>query len=146
MAQFICGFHDIDLRDTVGLGHGRLLAHHTAGYSRSRWLTRLAKGELAGIAITEPHGGSRPAEPRTCAARQPDGTWQVNGRKTWISRLVEASVFIVFFRDPMATWPPPQSTETHPDYTRNPWNPAASQDGPGESLTSTPSSSIPSSV
>jgi alkylation response protein AidB-like acyl-CoA dehydrogenase len=61
---------------------------------------RLAAGELAGIAITEPHGGSRPAETRTHAVPGPDGTWLVTGRKTWISRLTEAAVFVVFFRDP----------------------------------------------
>jgi alkylation response protein AidB-like acyl-CoA dehydrogenase len=30
----------------------------------------------------------------------PDGTWLVTGRKIWISRLTEAAVFLVFFRDP----------------------------------------------
>jgi alkylation response protein AidB-like acyl-CoA dehydrogenase len=44
--------------------------------------------------------GSRPAETRTRAVPDPDGTWLVTGRKTWISRLTEAAVFVVFFRDP----------------------------------------------
>ena len=26
MLQFICGYHDIDLRDATGLGHGRLMS------------------------------------------------------------------------------------------------------------------------
>ncbi|HET6755559.1 MAG TPA: acyl-CoA dehydrogenase family protein, partial [Jiangellaceae bacterium] len=42
----------------------------------------------------------RPAETRVHAVRAPDGTWLVSGRKTWISRLVEAAVFVVFFRNP----------------------------------------------
>lgn len=99
-AQFICGYQDIDLRDTIGLGHGRLIARHATLATRERWLPRLLAGDLAGIAITEPHGGSRPAETRVHAIRAPDGTWLVSGRKTWISRLVEAAVFVVFFRDP----------------------------------------------
>jgi alkylation response protein AidB-like acyl-CoA dehydrogenase len=99
-AQFVCGYADIDLRDAVGLGHGRLIAHYAPPGLRERWLPRLTAGELAGIAITEPHGGSRPAETRTHAVPGPDGTWLVTGRKTWISRLTEAAVFVVFFRDP----------------------------------------------
>lgn len=99
-AQFICGYRDIDLRDAVGLGHGRLIAHHARVPSREHWLPRLTAGELAGIAITEPHGGSRPVETRTRAVPGPDGTWLITGRKTWISRLTEAAVFVVFFRDP----------------------------------------------
>jgi alkylation response protein AidB-like acyl-CoA dehydrogenase len=100
LAQFMCGYHDIDLRDTVGLGHGQLIAHHAPAASRERWIPQLRRGELAGIAITEPHGGSRPAETRTQAVSGPGGTWLLTGRKTWISRLTEAAVFVVFFRDP----------------------------------------------
>lgn len=98
--QFICGYQDIDLRDATGLGHGRLIARHATPTTRERWLPRLLAGDLTGIAITEPHGGSRPAETRVHAIQAPDGTWLVSGRKTWISRLVEATVFVVFFRDP----------------------------------------------
>jgi alkylation response protein AidB-like acyl-CoA dehydrogenase len=100
-AQFLCGYRDLDLRDTVGLGHGRLIAHHGRPALVDRWMPQLAAGELAGIAITEPHGGSRPAETRTHAVASPAGTWLVTGRKTWISRLTEAAVFVVFFRDPI---------------------------------------------
>lgn len=100
LAQFVCGYRDIDLRDATGLGHGQLIASHGSLYTRQRWISRLAAGELAGIAVTEPHGGSRPAETHTCAVIGPDGTWRVTGRKIWISRLTEAAVFVVFFRDP----------------------------------------------
>jgi alkylation response protein AidB-like acyl-CoA dehydrogenase len=99
-AQFVCGYQNIDLRDAIGLGHGRLIARHATPATRERWLPRLLAGDLAGIAITEPHGGSRPAETRVHAVRAPDGTWLVSGRKIWISRLVEAAVFVVFFRHP----------------------------------------------
>lgn len=99
-AQFVCGYRDIDLRDATGLGHGQLIARHGSARSRQRWIPRLQAGELAGIAVTEPHGGSRVAATRTRAVSESDGTWLVSGRKTWISRLTEAAVFVVFFRDP----------------------------------------------
>jgi alkylation response protein AidB-like acyl-CoA dehydrogenase len=100
LVQFVCGYRDIDLRDATGLGHGRLIARHGSVPARGKWLTRLLAGELAGIAMTEPHGGSRPAATRTRAVAGTDGTWLISGRKTWISRLTEAAVFIVFFRAP----------------------------------------------
>ena len=37
---------------------------------------------------------------RTTAVPRRDGTWAVSGTKTWISRLDEAAVFCVFFKDP----------------------------------------------
>src|SRR4051812_38503414 len=61
LAQFICGYRDIDLRDAVTLGHGELIDEYGHPATRHRWVPRVAAGELAGIAITEPHGGSRPA-------------------------------------------------------------------------------------
>jgi alkylation response protein AidB-like acyl-CoA dehydrogenase len=100
LAQFICGYRDIDLRDAVTLGHGSLIARYGRPALRDRWGPRMAAGELVGVATTEPHGGSRPAAARTRATTGPDGTWLVSGRKTWISRLTEASVFVVFFQDP----------------------------------------------
>lgn len=100
LTQFMCGYRDIDLRDTTGLGHGMLIAKHGSLAARQHWIPRLVTGELAGIAITEPHGGSRPAETQTSAVATRNGTWLVTGRKTWISRLAEAAVFVVFFRAP----------------------------------------------
>jgi alkylation response protein AidB-like acyl-CoA dehydrogenase len=100
LTQFMCGYCDIDLRDTFGLGHGRLIARHGSEQTQQRWIPRLLAGELAGIAVTEPHGGSRPAETHTCAVAGSDGTWRLTGRKTWISRLTEAAVFVLFFRAP----------------------------------------------
>jgi alkylation response protein AidB-like acyl-CoA dehydrogenase len=60
LMQFICGYHDVDLRDSTGLGHGRLIATRASAPVRDRWLPRLPAGEPAGIAITERSGGSRP--------------------------------------------------------------------------------------
>ncbi|SDD73615.1 acyl-CoA dehydrogenase family protein [Actinokineospora iranica] len=100
LAQFVCGYRDIDLRDATGLGHARLIARHGTAPTRARWLPRLLAGELAGVAITEPHGGTRVTETRTHAVAGTDGWWLLSGRKCWISRLTEALVFVVFFRDP----------------------------------------------
>ncbi|MFI5930590.1 acyl-CoA dehydrogenase family protein [Actinoplanes sp. NPDC051494] len=100
LAQFICGYRDIDLRDAVTLGHAELIDEYGHPASRQRWVPRIAAGGLAGVAITEPHGGSRPAAARTRATLGPGGTWLVSGRKKWISRLTEAAVFVVFFQDP----------------------------------------------
>lgn len=100
LAQFICGYRDIDLRDATGLGHGQLIARHGSASARQRWIPRLRDGELAGIAVTEPHGGSRPRVGHTHAVQGPHGSWLISGRKTWISRLTEAAVFVVFFRAP----------------------------------------------
>lgn len=98
--QFISGYYDTDLRDCTGLGHGRLIAAHAGGPARERWLPRLLCGEVPGIAITEKHGGSQVHATTTAAALHRDGTWRLAGTKTWISRLNEAAVFIVFFTDP----------------------------------------------
>ncbi|MGH3401699.1 MAG: acyl-CoA dehydrogenase family protein [Streptosporangiaceae bacterium] len=97
--QFVCGYHDVDLRDSTGLGHGRLIARHGSAPDRARWLPSLLAGDLAGIAITEAHGGSQ-VHATTTAATAHDGCWTLTGTKTWISRLREAALFIVFFADP----------------------------------------------
>jgi alkylation response protein AidB-like acyl-CoA dehydrogenase len=100
LMQFICGYHDADLRDATGLGHGRLIARHASPPARDQWLPRLLAGDLPGIAITEPHGGSQVHATATAATPHRDGRWRLSGTKTWISRLEEAAVFIVFFTDP----------------------------------------------
>ncbi|MFB8281181.1 acyl-CoA dehydrogenase family protein [Nocardia colli] len=100
LTQFVCGYRDIDLRDATGLGHGALIARYGSPAAWQQWIPRLRAGELAGIAMTEPQGGSRPAAARTRAVTAPDGTWLISGRKSWISRLSEAAVFVVFFRAP----------------------------------------------
>jgi len=100
MMQFICGYHDIDLRDATGLGHGRLIASYASAAVRDRWLPRLLAGALAGIAVTEAHGGSQVHATTTAAVPRRDGSCAVSGTKSWISRLDEAAVFCVFFKDP----------------------------------------------
>ena len=61
LLQFICGYYDVDLRDSTGLGHGRLVARNTVPRRSATGGCRSCfAGAVPGIAITEPHGGSRP--------------------------------------------------------------------------------------
>jgi len=52
---------------------------------KEKYLPRMARGELIGcFGLTEPHGGSHPANMKTHAKR--DGTdWVINGAKMWIT-------------------------------------------------------------
>ena len=63
-----------------------------------RYLPRAASGEwLAGFALTEPRGGSHPADLRTRAVLQSDGTsYRIDGVKHFISNAKEAKFLIVF--------------------------------------------------
>ena len=101
LAQFVCGFHDLDLRDATGPGHGALLSYAPQP-TRGRWLGRLACGDLVGVAATERHGGSRIQETTTRAVPAGRHRWEISGEKVWVSRLVEAAGVVVFFRDPDA--------------------------------------------
>ena len=96
--QIICGYHDLDLRDATGLGHGRIIARHAGETARQRWVPRLRAGELAGIAMTEAGGGTRIRSITTKLVPAPGHSWRLHGEKRWISRLAEAAVFVVFAR------------------------------------------------
>src|SRR5207248_4491570 len=63
-----------------------LLATYGTEEQQQRWLPRLATGEIrAAMALTEPGGGSDLQAMRTIAQRQSDGSYLVDGRKTWIT-------------------------------------------------------------
>jgi alkylation response protein AidB-like acyl-CoA dehydrogenase len=100
LAQFTAGFHDLDLRDATGAGHGAMILADGTATASAGWRTRLESGQLVGIAATERHDGSRIQEITTRAALRRDGTWRISGEKCWVSRLMESSGFVVFFRDP----------------------------------------------
>ena len=100
LLQFVCGYHDVNLRDSTGLGHGLLIAAHAGPQARDQWLPCLLAGAVPGIAVTEPHGGSQVHATATHATPAAGGTWRVTGTKTWISRLTEAAVFCAFFTAP----------------------------------------------
>jgi len=66
---------------------------------KSRYLPRLAKGDdIAAFALTEPGAGSDAAAIQTRAERQDDGSYLLNGKKTWITNGGLANIFTVFAR------------------------------------------------
>jgi glutaryl-CoA dehydrogenase len=63
---------------------------------RKRWLPPMAKGEVIGcFGLTEPHGGSDPANMKT-HAKQDGGDWILNGAKMWITNGNLADIAIVW--------------------------------------------------
>ena len=67
---------------------------------RSRWLPKLATGEMiAAFCLTEPGSGSDAASVKTTALRQGDD-WILNGEKLWITNGGIADFFTVFAKTP----------------------------------------------
>lgn len=65
---------------------------------KQSWLPRMAKGEAIGcFGLTEPHGGSDPANMKTHARRQ-GKDWILNGAKMWITNGAIADLAIVWAR------------------------------------------------
>ena len=63
---------------------------------RQRWLPAMARGEAIGcFGLTEPHGGSDPANMKTRARRE-GGDWVIDGAKMWITNGGLAHVAIVW--------------------------------------------------
>ena len=63
---------------------------------KERWLPEMAKGEAIGcFGLTEPHGGSDPANMKTQAKRDGDD-WIINGAKMWITNGSIADLAIVW--------------------------------------------------
>ncbi|TAK55820.1 MAG: acyl-CoA dehydrogenase [Gammaproteobacteria bacterium] len=65
---------------------------------KQRWLPGMAAGEVIGcFGLTEPHGGSDPANMKTHAKRRGDD-WVLNGAKMWITNAPIADLAIVWAR------------------------------------------------
>ncbi len=63
---------------------------------KQRWLPGMARGEIIGcFGLTEPHGGSDPANMKTHAKRDGDD-WVINGAKMWITNGSIADIAIVW--------------------------------------------------
>ncbi len=63
---------------------------------RMRWLPGMAAGKVIGcFGLTEPHGGSDPANMKT-NARKDGGDWVLNGSKMWITNGNLADIAIVW--------------------------------------------------
>jgi glutaryl-CoA dehydrogenase len=64
---------------------------------RERWLPGMARGEIIGcFGLTEPHGGSDPANMKTNAKKDAGGDWILNGAKMWITNGNLADIAIVW--------------------------------------------------
>lgn len=97
LIQFICGYYDLDLRDAAHIGHGRIFIKHGSDVLKQKLLPSILKGSLIAIAVTERQGGSTIQTIKTTAFPDKNG-WRLCGEKCWISRINEASFFIVFFK------------------------------------------------
>lgn len=65
---------------------------------KQHWLSRMARGEVIGcFGLTEPHGGSDPANMKTHARKQ-GKDWVLNGAKMWITNGSLADLAIVWAR------------------------------------------------
>jgi len=63
---------------------------------KQRWLPQMAQGKVIGcFGLTEPHGGSDPANMKTHAKRD-GGDWVINGAKMWITNGNLAHIAIVW--------------------------------------------------
>lgn len=79
--------------------HNSLCTNHifTAGNDeqRRKYVTKLASGEWLGCwSLTEPEAGSDAAGTRTNAVRQDDGSWILNGAKTFTTNAHHADVCV----------------------------------------------------
>lgn len=96
---------------TSGIGYGLhseivapYLLHYGTDAQKQRYLPLLASGERVGaIAMSEPAAGSDLQGVKTTAIRQPDGSYLLNGSKTFITNGWHADLVIVVAKtDPAA--------------------------------------------
>jgi alkylation response protein AidB-like acyl-CoA dehydrogenase len=63
---------------------------------KEKFLPRMATGELrASFSLSEPECGSDVQAIKTSAARQEDGTWEINGQKMWVTNGLLSGVCFV---------------------------------------------------
>jgi (2S)-methylsuccinyl-CoA dehydrogenase len=66
---------------------------------KKRWLPAIAAGEVLSTAVfTEPNTGSDLAHLGTRAVKQPNGSYVINGQKTWITHAVRADLMTLLAR------------------------------------------------
>ncbi len=94
-----------------GIGYGLhseivapYIAHYGTDEQKARYLPRLASGDMVGaIAMSEPAAGSDLQGVRTTAIKQADGSYRINGSKTFITNGWHADLVIVVTKtDPAA--------------------------------------------
>lgn len=76
-----------------------LIANSGTEEQRKRWLPRIASGEVLPTAVfTEPDTGSDLGHLKTRASKAPDGSWRINGNKTWITHGARSDLMTVLAR------------------------------------------------
>ncbi|RDH79516.1 acyl-CoA dehydrogenase [Mycolicibacterium moriokaense] len=94
------GYTSLALRSMFGTNNGiagQVLVGFGTDEQKAQWLERLATGEVASFALTEPGAGSNPSGLRTKATRDGDD-WIINGDKRFITNAPIADLFVVFAR------------------------------------------------
>jgi acyl-CoA dehydrogenase len=98
------GYTSLALRSMFGTNNGiagQVLVGFGTDEQKAAWLERLATGEVASFALTEPGAGSNPSGLRTKAVRDGSGDdagWVINGDKRFITNAPIANLFVVFAR------------------------------------------------
>lgn len=104
-------FEELNARGFTGIGyslHSEIVApyilHYGTAQQKAKYLPKLASGEMVGaIAMSEPAAGSDLQGIRSTAIRQPDGSYLLNGSKTFITNGWHADLVIVVAKtDPTA--------------------------------------------
>ena len=94
------GYTSLAVRSMFGTNNGiagQVLVGFGTDQQKAEWLERLATGEVASFALTEPGAGSNPSGLRTKAVRDGDD-WIINGDKRFITNAPIADLFVVFAR------------------------------------------------
>jgi len=92
------GYTSLAVRSMFGTNNGiagQVLVGFGTDEQRREWLPRLAEGEVASFALTEPGAGSDPGGLRTTATRAADG-WVISGNKRFITNATDAHLFVTF--------------------------------------------------
>jgi len=92
------GYTSLSLRSMFGTNNGiagQVLVGFGTDEQKQEWLPRLAAGEVASFALTEPGAGSNPAGLRSTATADGDG-WLIDGNKRYITNATEAALFVTF--------------------------------------------------
>ncbi|KHK52068.1 hypothetical protein PI87_19740 [Ralstonia sp. A12] len=90
----------LDLRDVPGLGHGRMLTLPADSDSFAPFVHRIANAKsFLAICVTEESAGTDLHALQTTAVRVPGG-YELTGAKSFVARLRQADIFIIFARHP----------------------------------------------
>lgn len=78
---------------------GELIGMGGTAAQKSEWLPRIASGEILPTAVfTEPDVGSDLGSLQTRARQTPDGQWQIDGAKNWITHAARSDLMTLLAR------------------------------------------------